>query len=89
VFARQRTSQYQAQGISQVAAHQSIALALDNFSTGSMESLIDVARDVEVVRGDVRNYSVVKESVRGVDIVIHLAALIDVAESMQKPDLYF
>jgi nucleoside-diphosphate-sugar epimerase len=54
-----------------------------------MESLIDVARDVEVVRGDVRNYSVVKESVRGVDIVIHLAALIDVAESMQKPDLYF
>jgi len=62
---------------------------LDNFSTGSIENLIDVARDVEVVRGDVRNYSVVAESVRGVDIVIHLAALIDVAESMQKPDLYF
>lgn len=62
---------------------------LDNFSTGSMDNIVDVARDVEIVVGDVRDYSVVEKCVRGVDVVIHLAALIDVAESIERPDLYF
>lgn len=62
---------------------------LDNFSTGSMDNIVDVARDVEIVVGDVRDYSVVEKCIRGVDVVIHLAALIDVAESIERPDLYF
>lgn len=62
---------------------------LDNFSTGSMDNIVDVARDAEIVVGDVRDYSVVEKCVRGVDVVIHLAALIDVAESIERPDLYF
>jgi len=37
----------------------------------------------------VRSYDVVEKAVKGVDAVIHLAALIDVAESIEKPDLYF
>jgi UDP-glucose 4-epimerase len=44
---------------------------------------------IEFVRGDVRDYGVVESAVRGVDAVVHLAALIDVAESVEKPDLYF
>ena len=62
---------------------------LDNFSTGSLENLGDIAGSVELVVGDVRSYGVVEKAVKGVDAVIHLAALIDVAESIEKPDLYF
>jgi len=62
---------------------------LDNFSTGSLENLGDIAGSVELVVGDVRSYDVVEKAVKGVDAVIHLAALIDVAESIEKPDLYF
>jgi len=62
---------------------------LDNLSTGSIENLADVLDAIEFVRGDVRDYGVVESAVRDVDAVVHLAALIDVAESVEKPDLYF
>jgi UDP-glucose 4-epimerase len=69
------------------AGHQ--VRVLDNLSTGSIENLADVLNAVEFVRGDVRDYGTVESAVRGVDAVVHLAALIDVAESVEKPDLYF
>jgi len=69
------------------AGHQ--VRVLDNLSTGSIENLADVLNAIEFVRGDVRDYGVVESAVRGVDAVVHLAALIDVAESVEKPDLYF
>jgi UDP-glucose 4-epimerase len=62
---------------------------LDNLSTGSIENLADVLNAIEFVRGDVRDYGTVEYAVGGVDAVVHLAALIDVAESVEKPDLYF
>jgi UDP-glucose 4-epimerase len=69
------------------AGHQ--VRVLDNLSTGSIENLADVLNAIEFVRGDVRDYGTVEYAVRGVDAVVHLAALIDVAESVEKPDLYF
>lgn len=69
------------------AGHQ--VRVLDNLSTGSIENLADVLDAIEFVRGDVRDYGAVEYAVRGVDAVVHLAALIDVAESVEKPDLYF
>jgi UDP-glucose 4-epimerase len=69
------------------AGHQ--VRVLDNLSTGSIENLADVLNAIEFVRGDVRDYGVVESAVRGVDAVVHLAALIDVAESVERPDLYF
>jgi len=69
------------------AGHQ--VRVLDNLSTGSIENLADVLNAIEFVRGDVRDYGVVESAVRGVDAVVHLAALIDVTESVEKPDLYF
>jgi UDP-glucose 4-epimerase len=62
---------------------------LDNLSTGSLDNLRVVIDSIEFVEGDVRDYKTVEGAVRGVDAVIHLAALIDVAESIAKPDLYF
>jgi UDP-glucose 4-epimerase len=69
------------------AGHQ--VRVLDNLSTGSIENLADVLDAIEFVRGDVSDYGAVESAVRGVDAVVHLAALIDVAESVEKPDLYF
>ena len=69
------------------AGHQ--VRVLDNLSTGFIENIADVLNAIEFVRGDVRDYGVVESVVRGVDAVVHLAALIDVAESVEKPDLYF
>jgi UDP-glucose 4-epimerase len=69
------------------AGHQ--VRVLDNLSTGSIENLTDVLDAIEFVRGDIRDYGTVESAVRGVNAVVHLAALIDVAESVEKPDLYF
>jgi len=69
------------------AGHQ--VRVLDNLSTGSVENLADVLNAIEFVRGDVRDYGAVEYAVGGVDAVVHLAALIDVAESVEKPHLYF
>ncbi len=61
----------------------------DNLSTGSLDNLKDVISFIEFVKGDIRDFESVENAVKGVDIVVHLAALIDVAESISKPDLYF
>jgi len=61
---------------------------LDNFSSGNIENLERVKNDIELVNGDVRDVDVVSKTVNGVNKVIHLAALIDVNESLRKPQLY-
>jgi len=58
---------------------------LDNFSTGRRQNLAHVAGDVELVEGDVRSYERANTAVKGVDAVIHLAALPSVPRSVQDP----
>lgn len=50
---------------------------LDDLSTGSLENISTHLSSgcVQFVRGDIRDYPVVRESLSGVDVVIHLAAL--------------
>lgn len=62
---------------------------LDNLSTGSLRNLNDVLRDIDFVRGDVTNLDDVEKAISSSDVVVHLAALIDVGESVEKPELYF
>ncbi|MCC6050604.1 MAG: SDR family NAD(P)-dependent oxidoreductase [Thermofilum sp.] len=64
-------------------------VVLDDFSRGSEANLKGLEGTVRVVRGDVRDPRSVGEAARGAEGVVHLAALIDVAESVEKPDLYF
>lgn len=66
-----------------------VVRVLDNLSIGSIENIGDVYSAIEFIEGDVRDYGVVEEAVRGIDAVVHLAAVIDVVESFEKPDLYF
>jgi nucleoside-diphosphate-sugar epimerase len=58
---------------------------LDNFSTGTMSNLSHLESEIEILRGDLRDPQVIANAVRDVDLVFHHAALISVAESMQKP----
>ncbi len=63
-------------------------VVLDNFCTGRLENLEGVLESVEVVEGDLRDAGAVEGALKGVDAVAHLAALVDVAESVEKPHLY-
>lgn len=58
---------------------------LDNLSTGHLENLAGVMDKIEFIEGDVRDEGVVHKATAGVDLVFHLAAMVSVPESMEKP----
>jgi UDP-glucose 4-epimerase len=58
---------------------------LDNFSTGKRDNLKSLESEVELIEGDVRSYHIVIEAVRGVDYILHQAALPSVPRSLQDP----
>ncbi len=58
---------------------------LDNFSTGKRENLQDFVNDIELIEGDVRSYHMTDRAVRGIDVVLHQAALPSVPRSINDP----
>jgi UDP-glucose 4-epimerase len=58
---------------------------LDNFFSGKRENLADVARDIELVEGDVRDESVTARACAGVEVVLHEAAIASVPRSLADP----
>ena len=56
---------------------------LDNLRTGFRKNLDGL--DVEFVEGTICDRDLVKQVVEGVDYIFHLAALVSVPESMEKP----
>jgi UDP-N-acetylglucosamine/UDP-N-acetyl-alpha-D-glucosaminouronate 4-epimerase len=58
---------------------------LDNFSTGRRENLKRFQNDVELFEGDVRSYHTVNQAVKGVDVILHQAALPSVPRSINDP----
>lgn len=62
---------------------------LDNFRTGKRENMATIAKDVELIEGDIRNASRVGEAVRGMDAVFHSAAFVSVPQSMDEPQECF
>ncbi|HNQ93591.1 MAG: NAD-dependent epimerase/dehydratase family protein [Anaerolineales bacterium] len=62
---------------------------LDNFSAGKRENIAAIAKDVEIIEGDLRDSSRVGEAVRGMDAVFHSAAFVSVPQSMDEPQECF
>ncbi|MEZ8700433.1 NAD-dependent epimerase/dehydratase family protein [Vibrio cyclitrophicus] len=68
-------------------------VGLDNFATGHLRNLDEVKGLVEVnlwdnftfIEGDIRNYAVCQDAVKGVDYVLHQAALGSVPRSIADP----
>jgi len=58
---------------------------LDNFETGKRENLTEIAGDIELVEGDIRDMNIVRKAVSSVDVIYHLAALGSVPRSMKDP----
>ncbi|KAF0249240.1 MAG: UDP-glucose 4-epimerase, partial [bacterium] len=57
---------------------------LDNFSTGKEENLPNLS-DIELIKGDIRDEQAIEKAVRGVDFVLHQAALGSVPRSIDDP----
>lgn len=64
-------------------------IALDNLRGGSFENISGHGgeRNFRFVHEDIRHTSLVRKLVRSVDYVVHLAALVSVAESLRDPVL--
>lgn len=60
---------------------------LDNFSTGEKKNQAQHQNNkaFRFIEGDVRNFDLVKKTVKGVDAVIHEAALVSVTRSVEDP----
>ncbi|HEY2411225.1 MAG TPA: SDR family oxidoreductase [Pirellulaceae bacterium] len=58
---------------------------LDNFSTGKVENLAEVADDVELRSGDVCDEAAMQRAVAGCEVVFHQAALASVPRSLEEP----
>jgi nucleoside-diphosphate-sugar epimerase len=58
---------------------------LDNFSTGKRENLQKFDKDIELVEGDLRSLHTVEQAVKGVDVILHEAALPSVPRSIKDP----
>jgi UDP-glucose 4-epimerase len=58
---------------------------LDNLSTGSRENTAGFEDGIEFVEGDVNDAPLVERTVKGVDCVIHQAALASVPLSVERP----
>ena len=56
---------------------------LDNLRTGRRENLAGL--DAEFIEGSILDRDAVRAAMRGVDVVFHLAAMVSVEESMQRP----
>lgn len=58
---------------------------LDNFITGKRENLKPFQGKIELIEGDIRDSRTVKDALKGIDYIIHQAALRSVARSVEDP----
>lgn len=58
---------------------------LDNFLTGKKENLTPFLADIDLIEGDIRDYSQCQKAVKGIDYVLHQAALPSVPRSVSDP----
>lgn len=68
-------------------------VVVDDFSSGHREALRRAASigggDPVVFEGDIADPVLMAEALKGVDVVVHLAAFKQVGESMMRPERYF
>ena len=58
---------------------------LDNFATGQRTNLEPFIKDIELIEGDIRDFWTVVKATKGVDYILHQAALPSVARSIDNP----
>ncbi|MFA6092504.1 MAG: SDR family oxidoreductase [Elusimicrobiota bacterium] len=58
---------------------------LDNFSTGKESHIKAIRSKIDLVRGDIRDLKTCRKALKGVDYVIHQAAIRSVPKSVDRP----
>ena len=58
---------------------------LDNLSSGHLENLDAVQKEITFVQGDIEDASVLSSAIRGCDIVFHQAAVVSVTQTINQP----
>ena len=58
---------------------------VDNFFSGKRENLTDVAADIELIEGDIRDQATMARASAGVEVVFHEAAIPSVPRSLADP----
>src|SRR5678815_832691 len=58
---------------------------LDNFFSGKRENLADIAKDIELIEGDIRDRATTARACAGVEVVYHEAAIASVPRSLADP----
>ncbi len=58
---------------------------LDNLSTGKIKNISEFMNKIEFVKGDIRDFSLLKKVTKGVDFIFHQAALPSVPRSVKDP----
>jgi nucleoside-diphosphate-sugar epimerase len=67
-----------------VARGESVRI-LDDLSTGRSQNLRGIEDRIEIVRGDLRDPEAVSRAVRGIEIILHQAALNSIPRSIKEP----
>jgi UDP-glucose 4-epimerase len=64
-------------------------VVFDNFSSGKIENIREHMNrtDFHLVKGDVRSLEDVEKAIKDVDVVCHLAAIVNIALSIENPSL--
>lgn len=60
---------------------------IDNESRGSLRRLSKIKNAFEYIKGDIRNFEIVKKSCKGIDVIIHLAYINGTKFFYSDPDL--
>jgi len=61
---------------------------LDNFSSGKKENLKPVIDKIELIKGDIREKITCLKAAKGIDFILHQAALRSVPKSLERPAEY-
>lgn len=57
----------------------------DNFDSGTLENISCFRQDVDLIEGDIRDLSILRRALGGIDYVLHLAAARSVPRSINDP----
>lgn len=75
--------------VDELLAKGSKVFVLDNFSTGRPQNLDHIDGEIEVIEDDISKPGNWQSLFKNIDFVFHLAALVDIVPSVEKPSDYY
>ena len=60
-------------------------IVIDNLSTGDISNIDHVIHEIEFIKGDIRDESLVDKTMKNIDLVFHMAAAVGVKNILNSP----